>query len=98
MPPSEERKAPGAWWPRSVGPVDWESVRGVFLTLARFPVGCSSRRWPRPRWLSSKEKRRLFMHFSKQVLYEFNMPYALGWMEKDGQRCIVGATEDHGPI
>ncbi len=38
------------------------------------------------------------MQFSKQVLYEFNMPYALGWMEKDGQRCIVGATEDHGPI
>lgn len=38
------------------------------------------------------------MSFEKQVLYEFNMPYALGWMEIDGQRCIVGATEDHGAI
>ena len=38
------------------------------------------------------------MRFDKKVLFRFNMPYALGWMEKDGQRCAVAATEDHGPI
>lgn len=38
------------------------------------------------------------MSFEKKSLYRFNMPYALGTMEKDGQSCVVAATEDQGPI
>jgi len=26
------------------------------------------------------------------------MPYALGWLTHQGERCVVAATEDHGPV
>jgi len=38
------------------------------------------------------------MRFERRSLFTFNMPYALGTMELDGQRCVVAATEDHGPV
>ena len=38
------------------------------------------------------------MRFDKKSLYKFNMPYALGRMRLNGEDCVVGATEDEGPI
>jgi len=38
------------------------------------------------------------MQFEKRALYKFNMPYALGTFVRNGQTCVVAATEDEGEI
>lgn len=38
------------------------------------------------------------MEFKKHSLAKLNMPYPLGIVVRNGKRCVVGATEDHGPI
>src|SRR5262245_61036922 len=38
------------------------------------------------------------MRFESRSLFPFSMPYALGWMVHRGERCVVAATEDHGPV
>jgi len=38
------------------------------------------------------------VRFEKQSLCTMNMPYALGTFDLDGEQCVVGATEDHGPV
>src|SRR5271157_5712128 len=38
------------------------------------------------------------MEFTKHSLIKLQMPYALGVVVRNGKRCVVGATEDHGPI
>jgi hypothetical protein len=36
--------------------------------------------------------------FEKRSLCSMKMPYSLGTIELNGEKCVVGATEDHGPI
>src|SRR5208337_2410099 len=38
------------------------------------------------------------MEFKKHSLVKIRMPYPLGVVMRNGKRCVVGATEDHGPI
>jgi hypothetical protein len=38
------------------------------------------------------------MEFKKHSLVKLQMPYPLGVVVRNGKRCVVGATEDHGPI
>lgn len=38
------------------------------------------------------------MKFEKKSLYQYSMLYALGTFERQGQPCVVAATEDAGPI
>ncbi len=38
------------------------------------------------------------MEFKKHTLAKLNMPYPLGVVVRGGTRCVVAATEDHGPI
>ena len=38
------------------------------------------------------------MQFKKNSLARLNMPYPLGVVVREGKRCVVAATEDHGPI
>jgi hypothetical protein len=38
------------------------------------------------------------MEFKKHTLAKLHMPYPLGIVVRNGKRCVVGATEDHGPI
>ena len=41
---------------------------------------------------------RSLMEFKKHSLVKLQMPYPLGVVMRNGKRCVVGATEDHGPI
>lgn len=38
------------------------------------------------------------MQFKKHSISRLNMPYPLGTVVRNGERCVVAATEDHGPI
>jgi hypothetical protein len=38
------------------------------------------------------------MELKKRSLARLNMPYPLGVLVLDGEACVAGATEDHGPI
>jgi hypothetical protein len=38
------------------------------------------------------------MEFKKHSLAKMHMPYPLGIVVRSGKRCVVAATEDHGPI
>ncbi len=38
------------------------------------------------------------MKFEKRSLCALKMPYSLGTIFLNGERCVVGATEDHGPV
>jgi len=38
------------------------------------------------------------MEFRKHSLVKLQMPYPLGVVVRNGKRCVVSATEDHGPI
>ena len=38
------------------------------------------------------------MELSRRTLARMNMPYPLGTLTVGGERCVVAATEDHGPI
>ncbi len=47
---------------------------------------------PGPRGRSS------LVEFRKHSLAKLHMPYPLGIVVRNGKRCVVAATEDHGPI
>ncbi len=38
------------------------------------------------------------MQFTKRALCALTMPYALGAVQVRGERCVIAATEDHGPV
>ena len=38
------------------------------------------------------------MQLTKRVLTQLKAPYPLGLLMQDGKQCVVGSTEDHGPI
>jgi hypothetical protein len=38
------------------------------------------------------------MQFKKYSISSLTMPYPLGTLVRNGERCVVAATEDHGPI
>lgn len=38
------------------------------------------------------------MQFEKRCICDLKSPYALGTIVQNGERCVVGSTEDHGPI
>ena len=38
------------------------------------------------------------MQYKKHTISRLTMPYPLGTLVRNGERCVVAATEDHGPI
>ena len=38
------------------------------------------------------------MDFTRSTVARIDMPYPLGTLTLDGERCVVASTEDHGPI